>query len=425
MSLVISIIVSIIAVMCAAVLSASETAVTASSRLRLYQLAKKGHKRAMLLLSLQDNMSTLISSVLLANTWLIAGVTALATHVLVELTGEIGVVIASFFIALFITVYVEVLPKIYVYRNPEKVGIALASWLELLRNFLFPVTVVIDKIARFSLSTFGISIKSQPLKSNLDELRGAIDLHVGDGAVVHERAMLNSILDLSHVSVEEIMIHRKNIVSFDIETPTEKLCNKILKSTYTRIPLWKGSPDNIVGVVNVKDLARALQNSKPADIDFASLASSPWFIPESTVLFAQLQLFREKHKHQAFVVDEYGALLGMISLEDILEEIVGEILDEHDIKISGVRVTSKGHYIVSGEVTLRDLKRQYNWDLECENAATIAGLILQKTREIPETGSIVKINGFEIKILRKQQNQIVLVKILPKNENPAIKLPAE
>lgn len=410
MSLILSLVIIVVFSCITGILSASETAVTMASRLRLHQLAKKGNQRASMLVALQQNMNTLISTIVLTNTCLFAGITALATEMMRKVLGEWGVFIASLLVGAFITFYLEVLPKVYAYKSPEKVGLALAPGIQFLRKALHPVTHFMDWVAHRTLVLFGVKM-APAQKNTTEELRGAIDLHTGEGIVFHERVMLRSILDLSRVTVEEIMVHRKNIVSFNIDTPSAELCQKVLSVPYTRIPLWKDNPDNIIGVVNVKNLARTL--SKQTAIDFQGLMKAPWFIPDSSTLFSQLQLFKDKRSHQAFVVDEYGSLLGMVTLEDILEEIVGEITDEHDIDLPGVRVDSHGDYIVQGSVTLRDLHRQYDWAFDEGPSSTLAGLILHETRMIPEVGTYVMIKGFKMKILRRHHHQITLVRVTP------------
>lgn len=393
-----------------AILSASEAAVTMASRLRLHQLEKKGYKNAGLLLSLQKQMNTLISTILLSNTCLFSAITALTANILGRIMGDWGVFVASFAIGTFVTLYLEVIPKVYAYQNPEKVGIFLSPMLKALKGCLHPITHLMDRIAYQTIKLLGV--KSAPQSNTAEDLRGAIDLHIGGGNVVHERAMLRSILDLSRITVSEIMVHRKNILSFNVDLPNQELTHKILSTPYTRIPIWKDSPDNIIGAVNVKNLWRILREEGPV-VNFASIISPPWFIPETSTLFAQLQLFKEKHRHQAFVVDEYGSMLGMVTLEDILEEIVGEIIDEHDVDLPGVRITSNGDYFIKGSVTLRDLHRQYEWNFGDDVPSTLAGLILREVRTIPDIGLIIKINGFTLKVLRKNNHQISLVGVIP------------
>lgn len=394
---------------CAALLSASETAITASSHIRLHQLAKRGNAGAKTLLEIQD--PSLISSILLANTWILTAMTSLATHVLAKLLGKMGVLWVSLFMGAFITIYIEVLPKIFVYKSPERVGVFFAPVLERLKKIFAPISLVVDKIARLSLRLFGVSISSRRHGSSLEDLRGAIDLHVGEGRVPHERAMLRSILDLSSVTVGEIMVHRSNILSFSVDTLSEELYDEILNAPYTRIPLWKDTPDNIVGVISAKKIIRAAGQGLAKKVPISDIMVPPWFVPETTVLFEQLQSFRERRIHQAFVIDEYGALLGMVTLEDILEEIVGEIFDESDIRLQGVRTTAEGDYLVQGWVTLRDLNRRYDWELPSARASTLAGLVLHEAKAIPKVGEKIVFGKFEMEVLRGHAHQVDLVRV--------------
>jgi Mg2+/Co2+ transporter CorB len=227
--------------------------------------------------------------------------------------------------------------------------------------------------------------------------------------------MLRSILDLGDVEVGEIMIHRKNLVTINADMSVSTILDQMTASPYTRLPLWKGDPDNIVGVVHSKDLLRAVRvhTGEVDDIDIVALATPPWFIPDSTSLLDQLQAFRKRREHFALVVDEYGTLLGVVTLEDIIEEIVGDISDEHDVLVAGVRVQPDGSFIVNGDVTIRDLNREYDWRLPDEDASTIAGLLLHESRMIPEVGQSFLFHGFRFEVLRRQRNQITSLRLTP------------
>lgn len=415
-SLFISFLTILILAVLAAILSASETAVTASSRIRLHQLHKQGDKRAGAVLQLQSKMGQLIGTILLVNTWTLTCMTALATGIMTLIFGSVGAFYTALFMSAFITIYLEVMPKIYVYSQAEQTAMKLSKAIGFLRWALLPMTTVVDTIARFSLKMVGVKISSHStLTSTVEELRGAIDLHIGEGPVAHERAMLRSILDLTQVEIAEIMVHRKTMLTINCTEKSSKIIEKVLNSPYTRIPLWKDNPDNIIGVLHVKALWKKFQSFSGNRDQFNILeaVTPPWFIPDTTTLFAQLQSFRERHEHLAFVVDEYGSLLGMVTLEDILEEIVGEIVDEHDVELAGVRLTAEGNYLVQGTVTLRDLNRQYDWNLPDSEATTLAGLILEETRHIPQVGQIFRLYGLEMKILRRHRNQITLIQLTP------------
>lgn len=253
----------------------------------------------------------------------------------------------------------------------------------------------------------------------MEELRGAIELHSGEGAEApeeakRERAMLRSILELNDVAVSEIMTHRRNLATVDAGLPAARVLDEALASPYTRLPLWKDDPDNIIGVIHAKALAReARAHANIDEIDVSALAAKPWFIPDSTTLFDQLQAFRERREHFALVVDEYGALMGVVTLEDILEEIVGDITDELDVQVAGVRRQPGGACIVDGWVTIRDLNREFEWRLPDDKASTIAGLVLHEARMIPDVGRSFTFYGFRFDILRRKRHQITAVRVTP------------
>jgi Mg2+/Co2+ transporter CorB len=246
-----------------------------------------------------------------------------------------------------------------------------------------------------------------------EELRGAIDLASGEENR-EEREMLHSILDLADVSVVKVMTYRRNVRMFDINMPARELVEDILATPYSRVPLWEKEPGNIIGVLHVRALVRALKDGNGSDsLDIRQLVTPPWFIPETANLLDQLQEFRKRREHFAMVVDEYGVFMGIITLEDILEEIVGQIHDEHDVPVAGVRHLADGHFIIPGTVPIRELNREYGWDLPEDPATTIAGLILHEARSIPDAGQVFRFHGFSFEVLRRQRHQITLLKVIP------------
>jgi Mg2+/Co2+ transporter CorB len=263
------------------------------------------------------------------------------------------------------------------------------------------------------------------LVSPTEEILSAIRLQSDEGAIVkHERDMLSGVFDLSSVEISEIMVHRKNIAVIDADEPAKRITEQVLASPYTRFPLWRGELENIVGVLHAKDLLREISARKGdiEGIDAESIAMKPWFVPETTNLLEQLSAFRERHAHFSLVVDEYGALMGLVTLEDILEEIVGPITDESDIAAGGTRPQADGSYIVEGAMTIRDLNRDLDWQLPDEEAPTVAGLVLHEAQLIPDVGQVFMFHGCKFEILRRQRNQITLLRIAgpdPSAEEPA------
>jgi Mg2+/Co2+ transporter CorB len=403
-------------IVASAFFSASETALTAASPAVMHNLEQKGDRRARLVSTLRANKDRMIGAILLGNNLVNISASALATGLFIAWFGDAGVIYATGAMTLLVLIFGEVLPKTYAFSKANSAALWFAPLIHPLVVLLAPITHSIQVFIRLVLRPFGVNFEAgeQALGFSADELRGAIELHAGqEGSVSHERAMLRSVLELAEVQVGEIMIHRKNVTSVDADQAPEVIVQKVLESPYTRVPLWRDNPDNIVGVLHAKELLRALFKSagKITDLDVAAIAAEPWFVPETTLLLDQLQAFRQGRSHFALVVDEYGSLLGIVTLEDILEEIVGDISDEHDIRVAGVRGLADGSYVIEGRVTIRDLNREFDWRLPDDSAATLAGLILHESRRIPEVGQNFLFHGFRFEILRRQRHQITSIRV--------------
>jgi len=397
--------------------SGSETALTAASKPLMHQLEQRGDKKASMVNRLHDRKDRLIGAILLGNNLVNILASALATSVLISFFGEAGVAYATIAMTLLVLIFSEVLPKTYAIENANRMALAVAPSIRVVVAVLAPITKTIQIIVNGVLRLVGVDLDATDNEAKLEELRGAIDLHDGENldTVNQERAMLRSVLDLNEVRVDEIMTHRKAVVAVDADHPTEEIVDEVLASPYTRIPLWRENPDNVIGILHAKELLRAIRahKGKLDDLKIEELAAQPWFIPETTTLLDQLQAFRNRHEHFSLVIDEYGVLLGVVTLEDILEEIVGDISDEHDLNVEGVQIQPDGSYLVDGTVTIRDLNREFGWPLPDEEASTIAGLILHESRRIPEVGQIFSYYGFRMEITERLRNQITLVRVTP------------
>lgn len=399
--------------------SGSETALTAASRPLMHQLEKGGNTRAGLFNRLQMKQERMISTILLGNNLVNILASALATSLMMSLFGEAGVVIATISMTLLVLVFSEILPKTYAILHTNRAALAVAPIINVLMILLFPFVKSINLFVGLLLRMFGVDPHAtDALHTSHEELRGVIDLH-STKAVGDERessVMLRSVLDLMHVQVGEIMTHRKDLHTLNADQSMQSTLTEVLDSAYTRLPLWRDDPDNVVGIVHAKALLREVRThgGELEGLDISTIATEPWFIPEQTLLLDQLQAFRERHEHFALVVDEYGVLQGIVTLEDILEEIVGDIADETDVHVPGVITNPDGTIVVRGDVTIRDLNRQFNWDLSDEEAATIAGLVLHEARRIPEPGQTFMFFGFRFEILRRHHHQIKAIRITPK-----------
>jgi Mg2+/Co2+ transporter CorB len=396
-------------------ISAVETAFTAASKGKLQNLIRKGNRKAAQVEELRrKSMSDIIGALLASETLLEVSATAVATAALTSVFDEAGVMLSTVIMTILIMIYGEIIPKIYAYHYPEKIALKTVGFIKVFLKVFKPLLRLTNIIARFSLRLAGVRSKENDPNESVDELKGAIALHAHMGSKArNEKAMMESILDLADVSVDEIMTHRKNMVMIDTSTPLDKALEQVLSSPYTRHPVWLDNRENIVGILHTKDLLRALarHDGDMSDISLETACVKPWFIPESTSLLDQLNAFRERREHLACVVDEYGALLGIVTLEDILEEIVGQIDDEHDVTVPGVRREGPQTISVHGWVTLRDLNREFDWDLPDEEAATLAGLIIYETEQIPEIGQEFMIHGLKCKIIARKRNQITRIRI--------------
>ena len=400
--------------------SGSETALTGASRARLHQMEQSGNHRASLVNRLRDKHTKLISAILLGNNLVNILASSLATSIFISYFGDIGVAYATLVMTVLVLVFAEVLPKTIALRRTIPVALFVAPLLQPAIVLLSPIVMSINYIVDTTLSLMGIKgydgDTDTLTDAAQDELRGAIELHSEDaGIIMHERYMLDTILDMDEVDLGEIMVHRKNVEMVDGAKPVREIIDQVLGSPYTRLPLWKDNPENIIGVVHAKDLLRALipLDGDYEKLDFEAIAVEPWFVPETTTLRSQLNAFLDRKSHFALVVDEYGALMGLVTLEDILEEIVGEIADEHDLAVSDIRMLKDGRVVTKGDVTIRDLNRQLNWSLPDEEAATIAGLVIHEAQIIPDIGQAFLFHGYKFEVMHKEHNQITELRITP------------
>ncbi|MSO54565.1 MAG: HlyC/CorC family transporter [Rhodospirillales bacterium] len=401
-----------------AFLSLAETAFTAASRPLIHQLEAKGNRRAAIVRNLHARMGRLLGAILLGNNAVNIASSTIAAGVLIAAFGDAGIAYATVGMTLLIVIFAEILPKTFAFDRASRVALAIAPIVATFVFVLGPITHGIQVVLRALFKLFRVELRAEDdaFAMTAEELRGAIELHgTGDPTVRQEREMLKSVLDLSQVEIGEIMIHRKDLNRINVAEAPGVILLQMLASPHTRVPLWRGNPDNIVGVLNTKDVLRALieRGGNVEGLDVAGLATPPWFVPDTTPLLDQLQAFRAKRQHFAIVVDEYGTLMGIVTLEDILEEIVGGIADEHDTPVAGVRQHADGSYTVAGNVTIRELNRDLDWNLPDAKAATVAGLVLFESRRIPDVGQTFLFYGYRFEILRRQRHQIALLRVTP------------
>ncbi|NOC82144.1 DUF21 domain-containing protein [Ruegeria atlantica] len=405
--------------------SGSETALTASSRGKLRAQADKGSRGAKKALEITDDNERLIGSVLLGNNLVNILAASLATALFTRLFGESGVALATLVMTLLVLIFAEVLPKTYAITNSEKAAAAVAPIISVVVTVFSPIVAAVRLLVRGVLRLFGVQIDPD---SNIlavrEEIAGALQLGHSEGVVEKEdRDRILGALDLGDRTVEEIMLHRSNIEMIDANAAPEAILKQCLQSPHTRLPVFRDEPENIVGVVHAKDLFRAMYaqagssdggTDRLASFDIGKVANDPYFVPETTTLDDQMREFLRMHSHFALVVDEYGSLRGLITLEDILEEIVGEIADEFDIdeEVPVTRIED-GQYLVEGSMTIRDANRALDWSLPDDEANTLAGLVIHEAQMIPDVGQVFSFHGFRFEVTAREGNRITGLKVRP------------
>ncbi len=417
LELVLSAAIVVVLLAVSAFFSMSETAITASSRARMHALEAAGDKRAGIVNRLLDLRDRLIGTILIGNNLVNTASASLTTAVLLTLFGDVGIAYATIVVSVLIIVFAEVTPKTLAINNPDGFALRLARPLSWAVMLLSPVTRLTESVVKLLFRIFGLRLGGDGLGlSATAEIRGQVDLLHKEGSVGKgERDMLGGLLDLEELEVSDVMVHRTKMRAIDASLPPEEIVREVLSSPYTRMPLWRDDPDNIIGVLHAKDLLRALDaaGGNAAKLDIEDLALEPWFVPDTTALRDQLKAFLKRKTHFALVVDEYGEVEGLVTLEDIIEEIVGDIKDEHDAGAMGVRRLRDGAVQVDGGAPIRDINRIMDWRLPDEEATTIAGLVIHEARAIPEVGQAFTFYGFRFEVMRKQRNRITSLKITP------------
>ncbi|MDZ4691778.1 HlyC/CorC family transporter [Terricaulis sp.] len=394
--------------------SAAETALTGASRARMATLEREGDKLAARVNKLNENRERMIGAVLLGANLVQVAASAISSSIFTGLYGDLAPLVTTIVLTPLLLIFGEVGPKTYAITSADKIARWVALPVQWMVRFLAPIVAAVQWIVNNGLKLFGVRVDESidVLTAARAEIAGAVEMHAEEGGVEAEtRHRLLGALDLSELELADVMIHRKSIRSLDIDLPPRELLAQAMSSPHTRLPLYKDDPDNIVGVLHARDLLRAISEYGRDGFDVTTVMRTPWFTPMSTSAEDQLAEFLRRREHFALVVDEYGALMGLVTLEDILEEIVGDIKDEHDIAVQGVRPQPDGSVNVDGSVPIRDLNRVMNWDLPDEEAVTIAGLVIHEAQAIPEPGQRFAFHGYRFQVLRRQRNQLTALRV--------------
>lgn len=406
--------------------SASETALTGASRAKLRNRADRGDPGAIAAIRVTRDSDRLIGAILLGNNVMNILSASLATALFTALFGASGVALATAVMTVLVLIFAEVMPKSYAIANAESLAAMVARPMTVVMRLLSPIVLVVRAIVRAILRVFGL--QSDPdanMFSVHEEIAGALSIGAASGTVEKEdRDRLLGALDLGNRTVDEIMKHRSEIQMIDGDLPPATILDTVLSSPHTRLPLYRGERENVIGVIHAKDVLRAVHASaydgkgEPADamrdFDVMAVAMKPYFVPDTTGLDEQMREFLKRRTHFALVVDEYGALRGLITLEDIIEEIVGEIADEHDTEADhDLRPGPSGDYLIDGAMTIRDLNRALDWNLPDDEANTVAGLVIHMAQSIPAQGQVFSFHGYRFEVVTRRENRITKLRIRP------------
>ncbi len=408
-----------ILVFLAAIFSCSETAVTAASRAKIHRLASEGSARAKKLERLLLQREKVVSSMLVGNNAISILASALTTSALIKFFGEVGLIYATIIMTILVLIFSDIAPKTFALKSPDKIALFLAPTITFLVKILFPFTHLIQKIVDFIVDPFFSKSKKKSKETEFEEIRDAVDLKHKEGVIFkYDKDLIDGVLDLSDTEISEIMVHRKEIESINIDLPIAEVVKQALAISYTRIPLWRGNKENIVAILNVRKLLKALHfhqgfgKKNLEKFELASATSEPWFVPAGNTLRSQLFAFRKKRKRFALVIDEYGSLLGLVTLEDILEEIVGEIKEQEDAAEINIIKIKSGAYKIAGKTLIRDINKKLEWDiLEDDDAYNLAAFVISSLGRIPEEKEKFTIGNYDFEILKRRNHDLILMRV--------------
>jgi Mg2+/Co2+ transporter CorB len=405
----------VILMVISAMFACSETSIIAASRAKIHRMANEGNKRAKKLEKLLKIREKVISTMLVGNNAVNILASALATSALLRIFGDAGLLYATIGMTIIVLIFAEIAPKSFAMKSPDKIALFLAPLIDILVKILFPLTHSIQKIVDAFIKFFFKNSLEKSQDAELEEIRDTVDLKAKEGSIFkYDKDLLDGVLDLSDTEISEIMVHRKDIESINIDLPILKIINLALEISYTRIPLWRGNKENIVAILNVRKFLKALHLYKGniEKFELTSVTSEPWFVPSSNSLRSQLFAFRKRKKRFSLVIDEYGSLLGLLTLEDILEEIVGEIKEQEDgAEINIIKIKS-GSYKITGKTLIRDINKKLDWDiLESDQAYNLAAFIINGLGRIPEEKENFVIDGLSFEILKRRNHDLILVKV--------------
>jgi Mg2+/Co2+ transporter CorB len=403
-------------ILLSAFFSASEIGMMALNRYRLQHLAESGHRAARAVHKLLERPDRLLGVILLGNNFANLAASAIATIIALKLFGEAAIAVATGVLTVVVLIFAEVAPKTIAAREPERVAFPAAYVLRPLLKALYPLVWLINQIANRMLRMLGVPLDKKGDQLSSEELRFAV-LEAGTFIPKSHQTMLLGILDLEKITVEDVMVPRGQIQGVDLDDDWDDILAQIVRSRFTRLAVYRGSLENVVGMIHIRMVLNRIREDKLSREALVESMDEPYFIPEGTPLNRQLLNFKRARRRIGFVVDEYGDIMGLVTLDEILEEIVGDFSTEALGKIEDIHPQADGSYLVKGGASIRDLNRKLGWQLPSEGSRTINGLITEYLEDIPEPGTSLRLNGYQVDVMRTRGTAVEVARIRP-YDNP-------
>ncbi|SIQ72621.1 HlyC/CorC family transporter [Marinobacterium stanieri] len=403
-------IILVVLIFCSAFFSSSETGMMSLNRYRLRHLVKSGHRSARKANSLLERPDRLIGLILIGNNFVNILASAIATVIAVRLWGDAGIAIATAGLTLVILIFAEVSPKTMAALHPEKIAFPASYILQPMLKIAYPLVWIINGITNGFLRLFGVNVNDAGNEHlSTEELRTIV--HEAGSLLPHRnQSMLLGVLELNEVTVNDIMIPRNEVEGIDLDLEMDEILQLLSKTRHTRLPVYRGDINNIVGILHMRNLAQLIQQGKVTKPAIMQVVHEAYFVPESTPLQTQLLNFQKHSRRIAVVVDEYGDIEGVVTLEDILEEIVGELSNEKDDTNQDIHPQEDGSYFIDGSAYVREINKALKWQLPTDGPKTLNGLITEILESIPDANVCLEVNGYRMETLQICDNLVKTVR---------------
>ncbi len=400
----------IILILCSAFFSSSETGMLSLNRYRLRHLEREGHKGARRASALLTRPDRLLGTILVGNNVVNILAASIATVLAVDIWGEAGIAISTVLLTIVVLIFGEITPKTLAALRPETIAFPASSVLSVLMRLLYPIVWITSAISNLLLRLLGVDPAQKPQDSlSTEELRSVVR-ESGHALPANRKNMLLGILDLEKVTVNDIMIPRNEVTGIDLDNDLEQITAQLRSTTFTRLPVYRHDLNQIEGVVHMRQIARLLTHNTLSKENLLAACSSPYFVPESTPLSTQLINFQNEKRRLGIVVDEYGEVIGLVTLEDILEEIVGEFTSPAGQRAPDIQAQEDGSYLIEGSVNIRDVNKSLGWELPWEGPKTLNGLITEALEQIPDSGVCLQIAEYRLEIIQAAENRVKILR---------------